>query len=155
MPTFKDSLNRSWNLEISILELKKVKERLKVDLAECAHGNNEIITRLSEDAVFLIDILAVVLEDQYQKAGLTVEQFITGFYGSGVDSATHALVEAIANFIRPQRGRILRAMWKKMTAGQEYAAQEMLGKVEELDVEQMVNAKIRGILDSLPSKSGG
>jgi hypothetical protein len=154
MPTFKDSVNRSWTIEITVIELKKVKERLGVDLAECGHGNNAIIDRLSMDDVFLVDILAVVLEEQYQKAGLTPEQFVTGLFGQGADDAVNCLVEAIANFLRPQRGRVLRAMWKKLTAGTDYAAEEMLGRVEDLDIEQMVKTKIAGILESLPTKSG-
>lgn len=155
MPSFKDGLNRCWNLEITVIELKRVKDRLGVDLGECAHGKNEVINRLAEDEVFLIDVLSLVLEDQYQKAGLTVEQFVTGFFGQGAHDATEALVEAIANFIRPQRGRVLRAIWRKMTATKELATERVLGEMEDLDIDQMVTARIHGLLSNLPKKSGG
>jgi hypothetical protein len=155
MATFKDRLDRTWTIDLTVLEVKKVKNEFKLDLCEWSSRENKVFERLANDPVLLVDVLSCLLEDQIKHLGLTEKQFAQGMAGIGIVNATNALVEAIVNFSPPQEGQVMQAMWKKVQATKELAAVQVLERVENLDLDSLVKRKIDEALSPLPMKSGG
>jgi hypothetical protein len=155
MANFKDRLDRGWTLELTVLELKKLKSEFQLDLAEFASRENTVFERLASDPVLLVDVLSCLLEEQIRQVGLSEKQFAQGIAGVGIVNATNALIEAVVNFSRPQEGQIIQAMWAKFQATRELATERVLDRMETLDLERLVGQKLDPILASLPQKSGG
>jgi hypothetical protein len=155
MASFQDRLSRTWNIEITVFELKKVKDEFQLDLAECASADNRLFARLSTDTVLLVDVLSCLLEDQIKQLGLNDRQFAQGIVGVGITHAIEALVEAIVNFSQPREGQLMRAMWNKLESTKELATVRVLGQMDEIDVNKLVTEHIDEALKSLPRKSGG
>jgi hypothetical protein len=155
MATFQDNLSRTWHIDITVIELKKLKDEFQLDLGECASRENKILAQLSTNTVLLVDVLSCLLEEQIKHLGLNERQFAQGIVGAGITKALDALVEAIINFSQPREGQVLRAMWNKLEATKELATERVLGRMEELDVDQLVTQQIDEALKTLPRKSGG
>jgi hypothetical protein len=155
MATFQDNLSRTWHIDITVIELKKLKDEFQLDLGECASRENKILAQLSTNTVLLVDVLSCLLEEQVKQLGLNERQFALGIVGAGITKALDALVEAIINFSQPREGQVLRAMWNKLEATKELATERVLGQMEDLDVDKLVTQQIEEALKTLPKKSGG
>jgi hypothetical protein len=154
MATFKDRLDRSWNIDITVFEMRKVKNEFNIDFGECASSENKVFGRLAKDPILLVDVLSCLLEDQIKQTGLNERQFAQGIVGIGIKNAADALVEAIVNFSKPLDGAVMKATWEKMTATEEIAAEEVLGVMQELDVKPLIRERINEALKPLLKKSG-
>lgn len=155
MASFKDRLDRSWMISLTTIELKKVKDEFKLNLAEWACEDSKLLSRLSSDPILLVDVLSCLLEDQIKQYGFNEKQFAEGIVGVGIENATQALVEALVNFSKPQQGRVIQAVWNKMTATEDLATERVLSRIGELDVQSLVDSQMEGALKKLPMKSGG
>jgi hypothetical protein len=155
MATFRDQLDRSWTLNITVIEVKKIKKEFELDFNEFASGDGRVIQRLATDTVLLVDVLSTLLEDQIKQRGLDERQFAQGMVGVGIEAATDALVEAVVNFSKPQAGRVIRAVYAKMQATTSLASARVMTRLEDLNVEELVNSQIDKALTLLPKKFGG
>jgi hypothetical protein len=154
LATFTDQLGREWKLSLTVLDLKKLKTEFALDLAEFAAAQSPAFARLSSDPVLLVDVLSCLLQEQLTKLGLDERQFVAGFVGEGIERATEALIEAIANFSKPQEGRVIRAIWNKVQATRDLATQRVLDRMDSIDLPRLVETKLGGALEQLPLKSG-
>jgi hypothetical protein len=154
MASFKDRLDRTWLIRLTAVELKKVKDEFKLNLAEWACKDNTLLERISNDPILLVDLLSCLLEDQIKQYGFNEHQFAEGIVGVGIENAANALVEALVNFSPPQRGRVIRAVWNKMTATEDWVTEKSLGNLEALDVQALLEAEMAEARKKLPMKSG-
>jgi len=60
MRTFKDNAGRVWSVQLDVAALKRVRSLLGVNLLEVIEG--KLIDRLSNDPVFLCDVLYAVVK---------------------------------------------------------------------------------------------
>ena len=59
MPSFKDTHGREWLVTLNVAHVKRVRERLGINLADLQEGN--LLSRLA-DPVTLVDVLFVLVQ---------------------------------------------------------------------------------------------
>lgn len=113
---FKDYLSREWDLALTIPRLRLVKSELETDLLNL-HKSPELLQRLEEDQIFLVDVISVLLTDEIHAKQLNAESFAAGLAKEGqcqpVIDAADALIEAITLFSPPEKARAMKEIWTK------------------------------------------
>jgi len=113
MKSFTDNAGRLWTLAVNVAAIKRVRAICDVDLnsiVELDAKNNptaKLLERLSTDPVLLVDVLYAVCKDQADKLGVTDEQFGAAMVGDGIEQASMALLEAIADFFPARRRELM------------------------------------------------
>ena len=117
MHSFTDNAGRTWTVEITVADLKRLRAMLGIDIANLtepdAPPEEQLLARLATDPVLLVDVLYVLCLDQAEKAGVTDEQFGRAMAGDAIEEATEALLEAIVDFTPNPRERARLARVKK------------------------------------------
>ncbi len=112
MKTFTDNADRTWNVEVNVSSIRRVRGLLDVDLAQL---DKDLLARLSGDPVLLADVLYALCKPQADRDGVSDEQFGEGLAGESIDTATEALMVELVNFSPNPRVRqmLTRAMEKQ------------------------------------------
>lgn len=119
MQTFADRFGRSWSIEITVAEAKRVRDRLGLKLYDLVEDKFSGLSNLLRDPVTLIDVIYVLCQPQIEKAGLTDEQFGAGMAGESIGKAGEAFVEAYLDFF--QDPRVSATLRRIMSKGREAA----------------------------------
>lgn len=93
MARFKDSQGQEWEITIDVVEIRRVREAMGVDLGLL--GN---ILDLDEDVVKFADVLWVLCEEQAKKPGLDRDQFQRRIVGDVIQDAKNAIRNAYLFF---------------------------------------------------------
>ncbi len=104
MRTFRDITGREWQLRITVWDVQRVREELKIDLMDMNTGETPLVSRLHVDMILLIGVIWVCVEDQAKKFEVTPEQFGRSLGGTEVQGATKAFWDELRDFFR-QQGR--------------------------------------------------
>ncbi len=123
MPSYKDTNGREWLVTLNVAQVKRVRERLGVNLADLQEGN--LLVRLS-DPVTLVDVLFVLVQPQADENSVTDEQFAAALGGDTLSSASTALLEALCDFF-PQPTRL---MLRKVLAQTQARQADAVTKIE-------------------------
>jgi hypothetical protein len=130
MQTFTDIHGRTWTVAISIGTVKRVKNRLGIDMLDIQPFMKQV-----QDIMTLCDVLYVVCQDEAEKNGMTDEQFASVLAGPTLRTAREAFMEAfLAFFPDPKIGAKLRVVKDKYNA----VGDRMLALVEK-KMPQIVN----------------
>tara|TARA_B100001094_G_scaffold330972_1_gene397726 strand:+ start:2968 stop:3438 length:471 start_codon:yes stop_codon:yes gene_type:complete len=103
MPEFKDTEGRQWNVNITVQDIKRVRELCDVDLMEAVEG--KLLDRLSTDPILLVDTLFAIVQPQAEKREVSDEDFGRSMAGDAIETATVALIEGIIAFFPNPRDR--------------------------------------------------
>jgi hypothetical protein len=113
MPTFRDSLDRPWTIEITFLEVKKLRSELQLDVLAMFEQESNLFERLSRDTILLVDVVSVLLSDQIRAKEMDEREFARGLVGEGLQNAIDALVEALLSFSPPLKRGMLKEVWSQ------------------------------------------
>lgn len=107
MPTFTDTLGRTFVVVIDVAAVKRVREVLQVDLVDAAAG--ALFEKLASDPILLADVLRLVCRpDAEPPVPLAPEEFTKGLSGNVFDDAGAALIRALLDFFpKAQRAAAL------------------------------------------------
>lgn len=111
MATFIDSNKNSWNVAINVRKLKGVRENVKdksgkpVDLMETV--TDRLVFTLLSDPCLVGDVLWYLCNQQAQTLKVSKESFLDSLWGEYLESATEALIEALADFFPKSEKLIL------------------------------------------------
>lgn len=130
MATFKDAKDRAWTVAISIATVRRVRDRLDIDLL--SKHLPDLLEKVVGDPVHLCDVLFVCVEDEAQAAGITDEEFGRSMAGDALEGGALAFMEALRDFTpnprdRARVGKVLATLLKAAEAlrDQEEAKVEM------------------------------
>jgi len=104
MRTFKDNAGRMWSVTLNVLQMKRIRAHLGIDLVNVitldAGGKVKVdlVDRIANDPCLLVDILWVCVEDEAKAAGVTDEEFGRALAGDAIDEATKALLDELVDF---------------------------------------------------------
>lgn len=117
MESFKDNKDRSWDVDVTVATIKRVRARLDVDLLDVDDG--ELIRRLITDPILLVDIIYVVCEPQARDRNVSDEDFGEALAGDAIAGATKALLDSLVSFSpspkdRDAMSRVMQATWDLM-----------------------------------------
>ena len=109
MKTFKDNAGRDWSLSLTIGNAMLVKDRLGVDLLQPEVGDPPVLTRLGTDEMLLAQVIATLLESQFELHKIDAAQVYQCFDGPTFGRAHEAFYKELIDFFH-QRGRQDRAV---------------------------------------------
>lgn len=163
--SFKDNSERTWQVEITIATVKRVRTLLDVDLLEvtsAGDGECGLLRRLMNDPVLLVDVVYAVCKPQADAAGVSDESFGQAMAGDAIDLATSALLEALVDFCpsRGQRdnlGQALQMSRRVIDRGHDLVGQRIRSAEISAGMERaMANAVDEAFAELMPpSESGG
>lgn len=149
MRKYKDRRGVEHSVEITLLHRRQIRERLEIDLVQCAHDMDALqrmLDEISTDDLCQWEMLAII-------EGVTAEALMDAADGDTAVAASEALLGAIVDFF-PQRSPVrapLMTLLQKTRDSQEAAIQaarvEMLKIVEGLDMSS--------VLDHVPAPMNG
>ncbi len=149
MRTFKDNAGRVWSVQLDVAALKRVRSLLGVNLLEVIEG--KLIDRLSNDPVFLCDVLYAVVKPEADAQKLTDEDFGRAMGGDALDGASAAFLEELVDFFPSPRRRLLRKAMEKLGVFQAKA----LGVAEQRLASPELDRQFESALAELGNSSGG
>lgn len=144
MKSFEDRNGQTWNLEITVGSLKRVRDLAGVNLADLGEG--EVLERLGRDPVLLGDVLFALCKLQADERGVGDEQFGAALAGDAVEQATTALLEELADFFPSRRRTLLRKALAKMKRIEDLAidAAEARLDADEMEKEALAGSQASG-----------
>ncbi|MEX2188443.1 MAG: hypothetical protein WD875_16665, partial [Pirellulales bacterium] len=110
---FKDTNGREWLVTLNVAQVKRVRERLRINLADLQEG--DLLSRLA-DPVTLVDVLFVLVQPQADEINVSDEQFAAGLGGDTLTAASTALLEALCDFFPEPQRTLLRKVLRATTA---------------------------------------
>jgi hypothetical protein len=113
MHSFKDAVDRNWQVPVNVASVKRVKEALGVDLLQCTDAKANVLERLANDPVLLVDVLFILCQDQAATKEVTDVQFGESLWGEALDRATDAFLEALTDFFPRARRGVLKQLLTK------------------------------------------
>lgn len=136
MRQFLDEQNRTWGIRVDVTTLRKVRERVGIDLTK-VFSSRESLEGLVCDVITLVDVLHALCLEQCEARKVDAEGFATALYGDAIDRATSALMESIIDFFPQGRGKILRQLWDKSKQIAEIEQQRLTEAVQALTSESL------------------
>ena len=143
---FKDNTGREWILRIDPIVLGDLRKELDVDLGKLDQGTMQ---RLADDICLLVDVLWVICREQAEAASITDRQFGRSIYGDSIDSATTALLDAIADFSPARQRSLLRCLAEKQEALKDKAFRMAMAKIEDPALMEGLEQKLMDSLDQV------
>ena len=154
MRTFKDNAGRTWSVTLNVLQMKRIRAHLGIDLVNVitldAGGKVKVdlVDRIANDPCLLVDILWVCVEDEAKAAGVTDEEFGRALAGDAIDEATKALLDELVDFFPGARRLFLK---KAVDLARKYTAEtkDALAKaLEDPELERRVEESMRSSASS-------
>jgi len=149
MHIFKDNAGRDWSLSLTIGNAMTVKNRLGIDLLQPEVGDPPLLTRLGTDEMLLAEVIAVLLESQFDLHKVDTAQVYQCFDGPTFGRAHEAFYKELIDFFH-QRGRQDRAkavekQMQMILAG----AKAAMTKVEGINVDAMIDRAMKKVDEEL------
>ena len=149
MKTFKDNAGRDWSLSLTIGNAMMVKDRLGIDLLQPEVGDPPLLTRLGTDEMLLAEVIAALLESQFELHKVDVTQVYQCFDGPTFGRAHEAFYKELIDFFH-QRGRQDRAtavgkQMQMIVAGAKAAET----KVAAINVDAVINQAMEKVDEEL------
>ena len=154
MRTFKDNAGRTWSVTLNVLQMKRIRAHLGIDLVNVitldAGGKVKVdlVDRIANDPCLLVDILWVCVEDEAKAAGVTDEEFGRALAGDAIDEATKALLDELVDFFPGAKRLFLK---KAVELSRKFGGEmtEALGKaLEDPELERRVEESMRSSASS-------
>jgi hypothetical protein len=108
MHIFKDNANRDWTISLNIGTAMMVKDRLGIDLLQPESGDPPLLTRLGTDEMLLAQVIATLLESQFELHKVDANEIYQCFDGQTFARAHEAFYQELIDFFQ-SRGRHDRA----------------------------------------------
>ena len=139
MKAFTDAKGRSWEIELNIRQMKRVRDILGVDLVNVIQTNKDgsvatdTIDRVANDPILLCDILWVLCEQQAKLAGVTDEDFGSSLAGDSIETATRAFLDELVDFFPGARRLILKKAVGLASLARKYEMESAAAVAEALE----------------------
>lgn len=105
MPAFTDNLSRTWDVDVHVASIKRVRSLLDVDLLQIVEDRCELLARLADDPVLLVDVLYVVCKPAADTQNISDEDFGRAMSGDALLSGFEALLKGLEDFFQDARRR--------------------------------------------------
>ena len=113
MRTFHDNAGRNWTVTLNVATLKRIRALTGIDLIniisldEHRKPNVELLERLSEDPILLVDMLYAACKPEADSQSVTDEQFGAAMAGDAIEHATNALLDELVSFFPDPKRKVL------------------------------------------------
>jgi hypothetical protein len=143
---FQDKNGRSWEPEINVVTIGRVRDKLKINLLELMLPNNTLEARLA-DPCLLVDILYLLCKEQAEAIGISDTDFGIAQTMDGIEQAWLGVLEGLVLFspsgLRPAHQKVL----EKAKKFQAMAEAKIKTMVETPEFDLMLDQGINRILN--------
>ena len=167
MGKFADKENRSWEPEVNVVTIGRVRDSLGINLLELLLPENTLADRLT-DLCLLVDILYLLCRDQAAAAGVNDLAFGRAMTSDGIEDGWAAVLEGVVLFsprgLRPAHQKVLKKAKQYQAAAAEKIKTLMAGPefdaMVDREIEKRLNPREKsptestGDASSLPEPSG-
>ena len=151
MKPFTDSAGRTWEVTVNVGAVRRVRDILGVDLMDVAGG--DLLERLADDPVLLVDVLYVLCKPQADAKGASDEDFGRAMVGGVLDEAASALMKELLDFFpSAQRARALGKMARKIEA-QQAAVTEAAAALAAIPASETADVRLGGSSGNSPASA--
>jgi hypothetical protein len=145
-----DKIGRTWDIEINVTTLSRVRKGLNLNLLELVLPESALLEKLS-DPILLVDVLYIVCKDQCDEKNVSDEDFGRQLTRDAIDEGWDSILEGVVGFsprgIRPAHQKVLEKARKFRTMQQ----QRVEATVAAPEFEAMLDREIEKSMNSLPS----
>lgn len=116
MTCFTDNQERTWSLSVNVNTLRRVKALCGVmltDLVVLEPGKKptmELLERLANDPVLLVDVLYAAIKPEADVRGISDESFGAAMVGDVLETAVTALLEEVIAFFPSAKRMVLKRL---------------------------------------------
>lgn len=135
--TFTDAIGRRWNIRITIPLARKVREATAVDLIRIL-DDPDVLERRIADPIDLGEILWHLVQPAAEDAGVDQEGFEAALFGDAIPEATECLLNALIEFLPPNRGSALRKILDRVVAAEAEAERRLMQIVADGTLDQRI-----------------
>ena len=156
MKVFKDSNGQDWQIILNVLQMKRVRAALGIDLVNVITLDKDgavkvdLIDRIANDPCLLVDILWVLVESEAKEEGVTDVDFGSSLAGESITEATKAFLDELVDFFPGARHLFLK---KAVEVSRRYG-EEMTGLLEKALADPTFENRIRESMNSSQSSPG-
>jgi hypothetical protein len=151
MKSFKDNADRSWQLSINVESIKIVRALCDLDLLKAVEG--EVIPRLKNDAILLVDVLYALCKTSADLQNITAAEFGRAMAGDAIEQATAAFLEELINFFPTARRQVIRLAIDKMDEVEREAISQATAEVNSMDAKVLMQQAHGALSGSSPEDS--
>lgn len=138
--SIRDRHGRTWLVEITVPAIKRVQSQTDFQLLSILDEDGRGVDQLTNDPVFLIEVLYAICEPQILEQGSTPEDFGSAFVGDGLRFAAAAILKALVPFYpNPDQRELLRRMIVILDGVQRKRTAATLGVLEKLNDEEAID----------------
>ena len=153
MKTFTDNAGRTWNIVLTINEVKRVKALLPdADLVAGA-ADGTLLQRLGSDLVFMCDVVYAVVKPQADAQKVSDEDFGRAMAGDCLEKAATALVEELVDFFPAARRRLLAKALAKLQSLRTTVTERAMVELDSPELDKKLQAQIDSILGKASTNS--
>lgn len=150
MKTFKDNKDRSWDLEVNVASIKRVRDIAEVDLLDIEDSN--VFRTLLNDPITLCNVIYVLIKPVADERSITDEDFGRSMAGDAIEHATTALLEELTDFFpHPSRRAALKKVLRKIDTFRDLVIAHVDREMDEMDME----AEMKKAIESTLGESSG
>jgi len=153
MKTFKDREGMSWDVDLNVAAVKRVRDLAGVDLLSAAQEGFE---RLFNDPIAMVDAIYAICKPQAEERKISDEEFGRRMAGDSIDDAYTAFLEEFPNFFQnPLRRKLMRQTVEKVQAVERRAlkmSEKILGSAA---LEDKINEVLEEARRRALGESGG
>jgi len=140
MHSFTDTRGTTWDVSITIAEVKRIKARIDMDVAQISP---ELIGRIVDEPELLGDLLWCLCERQAEERQLDDVAFFGRLAGDALDQATNAFLEELVDFFPPWRGAPLRKALTKLTQLERRASEAAMKMLDGPELEAEIDRQLQ------------
>ena len=130
MRTFKDSTGRAWNVNLTVGDLRRLKNETESHIDLCALLDDDSLAARLKDPAFVGELLYGIVRPQAAGQNIDLEAFCKALGGEHVAAGLDAFAEELASFFGPwfpSLGGLIADALRRRRAAQAQAASEATG----------------------------
>jgi hypothetical protein len=149
MRTFKDGKGRTWEVALNVWQMKRIRDALGIDLVNVISTGDDgsvkvdLVDRIANDPVLLVDILWVLCERSAKSAGVTDEDFGSSLAGDSIEEATRAFLDELVDFFPGARRIFLKKAVGLARRWSEETAETLKAALESPELEERLKTELR------------
>jgi hypothetical protein len=159
MKPFKDSKNRTWQLELNCDTVEEIRAQCAVNILDLLDPESDLAKEVASFPPVIGKLLFAAISDQAKTAGVDDREFRRSMNGETLNAAYEALQEEIVNFSPRYRRKVAAAVLEKNREVQEAAEELALARLADPELKTQVlaglEANLRREMQTAMDRLGG
>ena len=155
MKQFKDSAGRAWEFAININAIRRVKDKLELDLYALLDDRLEKLNALINDPLRFCDVMFVLCREAGATKEVSDEEFGKAWSGDVWEAAADAFVEELVDFFRDREARSkLKSLLAKSKEVKTALLNKFAAKLSAIDADSAAEQVLRNLERTSSGSSG-